>query len=352
MTKAVNHERHENIGSNVTSYGEPMGVPRAPLSVLYIGGMGRSGSTLLERLVGQLPDVCNLGEVVSLVRRGIVANERCGCGDLFHDCPFWTQVGDVAFGGWDAVDVDRMDFLLRRVDDVRYTPLMLLPRAGRAFDRRRGEYTEFFHRLYGAAAQVSGATVIVDSSKKTSLVYALSHEPRLKLRLLHLLRDPRGVAYAWTKVVQRPEISDRVEYMPRFNTTYMSALWNGHNLLLAALRLRKVQTLTKTYEQFVTDPGATLADVANLLELPAAPVDFVSADGRTVELRQTHSVAGNPMRFQSGTITLRYDDAWRAKMSTRGRRWVTALTLPVALAFGYRPWRTSGRRPRRPGAGS
>src|SRR5713101_2080953 len=49
--------------------------------ILYLGGLGRSGSTLIERLLGELPGVCAVGEVVHMWRRGVVEGERCGCGE-------------------------------------------------------------------------------------------------------------------------------------------------------------------------------------------------------------------------------------------------------------------------------
>ena len=46
--------------------------------VLYLGGFGRSGSTLIERLLGELPGVCPVGELVHLWQRGVLAGERRG----------------------------------------------------------------------------------------------------------------------------------------------------------------------------------------------------------------------------------------------------------------------------------
>jgi GT2 family glycosyltransferase len=307
--------------------------------VLYVGGMGRSGSTILERLIGQIDGVCNLGEVVFLADRGVRENQTCGCGELFAECPFWTKVGDLAFGGWDTVDVDRMDHLFRTVDDVKYTPRMLLPRSTEAFDRRRAEYTSFFRRVYAAAAEVSGAAFVVDSSKQTSLVYALSHEKGIGLRLLHLVRDPRGVANSWTRRVRRPEITDHEEFMPVYRPSYMAALWSGHNLLLAALRLRGVSAYRLNYEQFTADPRGALQAVARFLGRPDVALDFVADDNRTVTLNTTHSVAGNPMRFQTGPVAVRRDRKWRREMPRRAQLLVGAMTLPVARAFGYRVWR-------------
>ncbi|HEY2794503.1 MAG TPA: sulfotransferase, partial [Micromonosporaceae bacterium] len=34
--------------------------------VVFLGGLGRSGTTLLERILGEVPGVCALGELVHL----------------------------------------------------------------------------------------------------------------------------------------------------------------------------------------------------------------------------------------------------------------------------------------------
>src|SRR4029450_12109098 len=68
----------------------PSGQPRP--TVLYLGGLGRSGTTVLERVLGELPGVCSVGELVHLWRRGVLDDETCGCGSAFSACPFWSEV--------------------------------------------------------------------------------------------------------------------------------------------------------------------------------------------------------------------------------------------------------------------
>src|SRR5215470_15851498 len=72
--------------------------PPAP-TVVYIAGFGRSGSTLLERALGELPGYVNVGELIDLFRRTGPDGERCGCGEAFTDCAFWTDIGKHAFDG-------------------------------------------------------------------------------------------------------------------------------------------------------------------------------------------------------------------------------------------------------------
>ncbi|MCZ3387336.1 MAG: sulfotransferase, partial [Actinomycetia bacterium] len=74
------------------------------MPIVYIGGQGRSGTTLLERALGELPGVVSLGETVHLWDRGLRDDELCGCTEPFGSCPFWRSVGDEAFGGWDRID--------------------------------------------------------------------------------------------------------------------------------------------------------------------------------------------------------------------------------------------------------
>src|SRR5689334_21837129 len=108
----------------------------AAVRVIYFGGLGRSGSTLAERLLGELPGVCTAGEVVHMWERGIARHERCGCDEPFPSCPFWRKVGGVAFDGWDKVDPGHVTALRRTVDRSRFIPLLAAPALQRPFFTR------------------------------------------------------------------------------------------------------------------------------------------------------------------------------------------------------------------------
>ena len=63
-----------------------------PVHVIYITGAGRSGSTLLSNILGQLPGAVSVGELYYLWARGLEDNILCGCGTPVRDCHFWTRV--------------------------------------------------------------------------------------------------------------------------------------------------------------------------------------------------------------------------------------------------------------------
>ena len=159
----------------------PAAAGPARVSVLYIGGWGRSGSTLLDRVLGQVPGVVSLGEVRELWQRGWVENRPCGCGAPFADCPFWTEVGRRAFGGWASLDRDEVLRLRYSLDRPWATPMLLGRRSVGFMGRRAATYTSILDTLYRALGDVSGAKVIVDSSKLPSHALLLRRVPAIDL---------------------------------------------------------------------------------------------------------------------------------------------------------------------------
>jgi hypothetical protein len=350
---------------------DPAASPPSPATatrVLYLGGLGRSGTTLLDRLLGELPGAVSLGEVVHLWERGVVGGERCGCGASFGDCAFWREVGQVAFGGWEQVDIERLRALRAAVDRTRHIPaLARRRRPPGALRARVDDYVSHYVRLYRAVAEVSGARVLIDSSKQASLAaclrWAAASAPggaeRIDLRVLHVVRDSRGVAYSWTKKVRRPEaVAGGEEFMAQWSPAKAAAHWTAENGAFALLARRGVPTMLVRYEELLRAPIASLRRIAEFAGLPgddAAMAFLTEADGDdgggdggnggnggsgggggvTARLSANHTASGNPMRFQTGPVLLRRDEEWRTRLESADRRRVTALTYPLLRRYGY-----------------
>lgn len=302
------------------------------LRIVYIGGQGRSGSTLIERALGELPGVVSVGEMVHLWERGLRDDELCGCGTAFSSCAFWREVGEVAFGGWQNIDADEAVSLRFAVDRNRFLPLLTRPGLSSRYQRLHHQYAERVAQVYRAVATVSGARVIIDSSKHASYALILSTLSGIDLRLLHVVRDSRAVAHAWTKTVARPEAGGIP--MPIYGPAKAAVLWDVQNAVIERLR-HQHPYLRLRYEDFVASPKDVLLDAARFtgVEDDTAVLEFL--DGDTLHLRPSHTVAGNPMRFVSGDVTIRSDQSWQREMSVGRRRFVTALTLPWQRHYGY-----------------
>lgn len=308
------------------------------MRVLFLGGLGRSGTTLTERLLGELPGVCPLGEVVHLWQRGLLDGERCGCGVPFGECPFWRKVGEQAFGGWDALDVERVLALKAKVDRTRFIPALAAPRLRSSLADRVTEYVGIYRRLYEAARAVTGSSTVVDSSKHASLAYCLRWCEGLDLRVLHVVRDSRGVAHSWQKQVSRPEGRDEQAYMSRLSPSGAAVQWDAQNAAFGLLGACGVAVRRVRYEDVVAAPRVLLREMADFAGLASGEFDFLGTDG--AELSAQHTVSGNPMRFRTGRIDLRHDEAWRSALPAGARRTVTAVTWPLLARYGYDVART------------
>jgi hypothetical protein len=308
------------------------------LRIVYIGGIGRSGSTLIDRLLGQVPGVCAIGELVYMWQRGIAEGNRCGCGEPFQQCPFWQEVLTAAFGGSQKADAARVKQLRATVDRARFIPLLLAPSLRPSFRGRLDEYVTYCTRIYDAVRSVSGCEVIADSSKAPSFAFCLRSSRRVDLRVVHVVRDSRAVAHSWTRKVPRAEATGP-RYMPTLRPARTAGQWNYHNAALQMLEASGTPTLRVRYEDLVRRPYERLAEIAEFIGVPSGPeqLGFIGADedGSWADLSVAHGASGNRMRFQTGRIPIRLDDEWRASMSSADRRTVTALTLPLLGHYGY-----------------
>jgi hypothetical protein len=310
--------------------------PGSTPPVIYIAGSGRSGSTMLERVLGEIPGFVNVGELIDLFRHVASHGERCGCGELFADCPFWTSVGKRAFGGWDTESVAEVRTLLRQVSRQRRMPQLLTIRlASRDFRKHVAAYGARYASLYRVIAAEAGADYVVDASKWPVQALALARGG-LDVRVIHLVRDVRGVSYSLGKQQARPHAVDENDLMWRNAPAGAAARWvtcQGQAELLRGCGLRVARV---HYEDFVREPRRTVEAALSELGLPVEEAQLSHiGDGRVV-LGHTHGLSGNPSRFRYGEIVLRADEAWRDQMRGRDRRIVTMIALPFLLRYGRR----------------
>ena len=121
-----------------------------------------------------------------------------------------------------------------------------------------------------------------------------------------------------------------------------------HNWMFHVLHVVHRRVRLMRYEDMIADPYAKLAEIRTFLDLPAAEQSFLQVvDGATVaQVGPSHSIAGNPMRFTNGQLTLRTDSAWRTEAPTaRPTLKIALLTWPGRLRYGYldRPAREHGQ---------
>jgi hypothetical protein len=305
-----------------------------PVKVLYVAGLGRSGSTILANTLGQVEGFFSGGELNFIWKHALIENRLCGCGKPSRECPFWGPVFDREFGGQSdelAREMMRLQYSGAR---TRHIPSMLTEGGRRKVRGRLGKFLDNTGRLYKAIQSISGSRVIVDTSKEPAYGYALGMVPGIDLRVLHLVRDPRAAAYSWAKKKRQPDSTER-EFMHQKTPTQSAVLWDAWNAAIEALwRDTPEEYLRLRYEDFIADPRGSFEGILDLVGEEEAELPLVGE--QEVKLGISHTVSGNPNRFDTGAVQLKADRAWTQKMSAREKRLVTALTLPLLARYHYR----------------
>jgi hypothetical protein len=305
----------------------------ARIKVLYIAGAGRSGSTVLGNLLGQLDGFFSCGELYNIYRTP--PDQRyCGCGKLLSACEIWDAILRRALGE-DYIPQTAHALRLRNATArSRHALLWAAPFLRSRMVQRSHEYLALTRQLYRSIADVTGARVIVDSSKVSSYGQLLAQLPEVDLRLIFLVRDARAVAYSWQRKKPKPSPQGQIHIRPA--SPLRAALsWVGHNLAAELLvRSAGVPSLRVQYEQFVASPGQAIKRIVRFAN-ESSPLPEIG-DGY-VFMKTHHTVEGNPDRFRTGPLTLALDDEWRLKMRPFDRALVTLLTWPLLLRYGYRP---------------
>jgi hypothetical protein len=304
------------------------GNARRRVTVLYVMGSARSGSTILANLLGEASGFVSVGELRFLWERAS-QGRKCGCGERVAACPLWSQVleDQRLMAPVSVPEIIRIDH-----GPLRLPNLPKVLRAPGTGDVRR--YVNALGAVVRSIVERTGARVIVDSSKRPSNGAAMRWIPDVDVRYLHLVRDARAVAHSRLRRKTNPD-ADAPSHIGGVSVWNSGVHWCASNAAADLVR-RKVgpeRSLLVRYEDFVERPQETLAHIGALID---EDLDYegLTSEGQML-LGTNHSVSGNPDRFVTGRVTLRSDDRWRTGLSTAERLKVEVLCGPQLLRYGY-----------------
>lgn len=303
------------------------------VTVLYLIAKGRSGSNILAHVLGQVEGYCNTGELHLIWTWGLQENALCGCGRPTRECELWSRViANPLLADADPVVVERwQEEILGWRSVVRL--LRLTPDKAKDWQVLR-DYSRVRSNLYRAVVEESGASVVVDASKWPWDPVVLGLVPDVRPVVVHLVRDPRAVAYSWRRRKSWGDQEESAAEMPRFGAGYSALSWLARNAATEwAHRNRpRVPWMLVRYEDFAARPlevvQAIGRHVGNL-----APAPFV--DECTLRAKPTHGIGGNPSKFSLGDVAITPDEEWRTGMPAVDRWVTTAVSAPLLSRYGY-----------------
>lgn len=322
---------------------------------MFVLAASHSGSTLLTMLLNSHPEIATVGELTSGATRRI-EKYRCSCRQLITECDFWRRVAERVrpiHPSFNLADFGiRLEpsapAWLRRVaraehrgpafEAVRDALLGLSPTWRRHFrESARGCVS-----IAESVLDMTGARVLVDSSKLAHRLKWLRRMPRLDLKVVHLVRDGRQVALTYMDEDTFADANDPsmrrggwgagTEGAPASQRLPMQSAadeWRRDQVaaehVLAGFE--RGEWTRVHYEKLCSEPRVELGRVFSFLGLdPArAAANFRSAQ---------HHVVGNGMRLDS-TSEIRLDERWRSVLSEADLRAFDAVAGDVNRAYGY-----------------
>jgi hypothetical protein len=338
-----------------------------PVKVLKITGLGRSGSTILDVVLGNHPDIESVGEVGNLMRNGWISRESlrgvdpkrlrrpiCSCGkrlDVLYveapdeACPFWSRVRGEWVERTDPHSIEGYTKLQSGFELKRRWPRLLYER--RRPSARFRSYARLTRAFFESIRAVSGKPIIVDSATVPVRTFALGLVPGMDLYAVHLVRDGRGVVTSHRKSFEgdlRAGMKWDREGHPVWKTTirrrilYLVSVlrWTVQNLSSewVCRQLGPKSTVRVRYEDFVADPKSVLERIGSLIDLDFREVAEAASAGKP--MRVGHNVGGNKTK-KSGVITLRPDDEeWKRALSATEQRLSWALMGWLLRRYGYK----------------
>lgn len=300
--------------------------------VLYIAGVGRSGSTIMDTVLGSDQSCEGLGEVAKLGQLRNETEHRCGCGRVLADCPFWTSVVTEWRSNMSDAQVQMFPELQSRFEGMgcsRFRHRKDRPNAGEV-----AAYATQTAALFRAIASVGGRPVSVDSSKTPGRLAALAANSQIELFAVHLVRDSVGTARSLRKAIEKAPERGIDEEIEGDGAMVAAAHWVRRNVQVEAVLRRRLprRYMRVRYEDFASDPCGVLEGVSQLVGFDLSETARRAAEG--VRMRSRHSVAGNRLRL-SGAVQLRSTDRQGGHLTGRDYL-VKCATWPLMRHYGYR----------------
>lgn len=268
-------------------------------NIVYVSSDNRSGSTLLDLLLGGHPRITSVGELHHL--QSYALGDRllydpahpliCICGSPVPECSFWLEVE--ARLGLRLVDLDQKPFYLKSHQHrgvsrlIRTGAKALLERFPAAYARSWFPLPRIdlsmarqVIGLFDAILEVAAVEYVVDSSKNPFRFKALSHIAPHRVKLILLSRDFRDVVASKAKR-GRPVRKAASEWAMRMKQ--MESVSVGMN---------SDQVTRVRYEDLVENPENVLRSISRFLgvEFDAKMLDLADNVDR-------HHIGGSPSKF-------------------------------------------------------
>lgn len=290
------------------------------ISLLYIVSNGRSGSTILDMLLGTHPELWTMGEAQILPWEMKENRAPCGCGKMLGNCKFWENILPKInkFNEIFPIHYFRESHGTGSVLRLNLLPSLFLNKFSSSHFSKIDAYgkanKKYFEAIYNQAQKENKKEIkfLIDASKDLYRLFWLKKSGLFDIKVIHLVKDPRAFVYSMTK-------NERDSAF--LKTTRMALRWKVENYLMKKLlqiHFKTGETKRISYKRLASNHVEKMDEIFAWMNLKK------NVDLEKFRNKKQHAVSGNKARWESRKIYL--DEKWKVKMPKVRKSIVDILT--------------------------
>ncbi len=313
--------------------------PSVP-SIIYIAGYGRSGSTLLDRILSQHQDVLGSGEICNALTTLQTPDQLCSCGAAIGKCGVWKTISE-HIRSWmnksGLSSTHELGVIQRKMESRKSLVHLLISGKLPALTvDEQNLYNKYQGLLFSTFSRCQkGQKYVVDSSKTAAHTAArpvvLSLFSGLPVHVIHLVRDPRSVLRSRLKGGNH-ELEKGLATKGRLIGFRTILGWIQANLSAAAISLLigRERVCLVRYEDLVDKPHETVEQICTFLGVESDSI--TEAFDREFLPQVSHMASGNRMRLKPTKLENK-----KSETTVPGYlRWLcTIMCFPLMKKYGY-----------------
>jgi hypothetical protein len=288
------------------------------IPVIYITSLGRSGSTLLDLMIGRHSLVESVGEIDAF-DQWVDSNLLCSCQETMADCSYWNEIRQNLPGN----EAFRIGYLSKA---QRTKSLVLKPSSQEA-----KAYSLPNHHLFSSILKNTSKKIILDSSKRVQRLRYLISSDLFDLKVIHLVRNGNAVVNSYKRASERPEFTSGKTTVPG-SPLQTSTRWVLYNLLAQKLgrHLGPERYIRVRYEDVALRPEEEVRKICSRFGL-------TYEEGLLNPTTQSiHNISGSRWRFKSEQkVEVKIDERWRRELSQRDKLTFAVVGGLLNRAYGF-----------------
>ena len=228
--------------------------------VVYILGLGRSGTTLLDIVLGNMENAISCGE---LNRYPYEEGKPYQYPEKHPAQKLWMGIKEEFDARYPETDWKRMVELHRQFE---FHGQFILNYLGLYSKEKFVEYLDFVERVYELIAEKTGQKVLIDSSKYSSRALSIGRSEKIDVAYLYIKRRPSSVVASFGK----KDVEQNSKSWFGANLYYFMASKLCH---LAFWRLKgKHLAISVRYEDLMNDPKKYFSLIGEKLSVDTAQI--------------------------------------------------------------------------------